>query len=235
VEDQGGESIRQQLKVGKLPFGSPERVEDEWCEVVFKFVLQCWQTVPTLRPPSANVAQQLGQVYTRYCASPGVPISLSTPLYDVGNLNIISQRCMQRIEAARKPKVGQGIEKLGAADFQVLVDSTRKEFNPVTHFLVGAAIWWQLSEFNRWDDEFMEAHDLQPDCTYIYPLLPLSPSVLPKLTWGVAIRARRALRYLVPAADSGYRDAGREASKAYAYLANLYRSEYEASRNMQST
>lgn len=49
----------------------------------------------------------------------------------------------------------------------------------------------------------------------------------------LVIRAHRALRYLTAAADSGHTEAGREASKAYAMLANIYREKYDGGQTLR--
>jgi hypothetical protein len=150
-------AIRQQLSDGHYPWGIEELKELEGCESIIQ---ACLQQVPALRPPAAFVAQQLLGVYTQHCISPELSIS-GSPSRDSEELQGIKARCWELIQQARKSKGDEtGRGKLSSTDFQALLVSTRKEFDPITSFLVGAGIWWQVSEFDEWDDDLVEAYDV---------------------------------------------------------------------------
>lgn len=158
ITTQAEVSIRQRLSEGHYPWAIEELNEFEECKSIIQ---GCLQRAPALRPPAAFVAQQLLGVYTQHCISPELKIS-GSPSRDREELQRINARCWELVQQARKSKGDEtGRGKLSSADFQVLLASARKEFHPIISFLVGAGIWWQVSEFHDWDDDSMEAYGVE--------------------------------------------------------------------------
>jgi len=156
--------FRQQFRE-QLPWGDHSMNEAEWGECV-SIISQCWETTPTLRPSSARLAQQLVGVYTRLCARSAEPLASSSPLLPNGDLPAIRKRCWELVEFTRKQKnPPSSKEKLSTIDFRILLEKTEGEFDPLSSFLVGAAIWQQVMDFNDWDDEYVHAYDLSSDGT----------------------------------------------------------------------
>lgn len=113
-----------------------------------------------LRSPPAYIAQQLFDVYVQLCAS--TEYDLPSP-QDSTRVGRIAARCLELIQHARKAKDDKPIQNmLNAADFQILVENNRDQFNPVISFLIGAGVWWKVSEFDDFEDELVKANDLPP-------------------------------------------------------------------------
>lgn len=150
-------SIRKQLSEGMLPWGSEKPSDIEWAEVV-PIITNCWRRTPTLRPPPAFVAEQILAIYTRFSALPASEQE-SAPL-DKESVEIIINRCSEMVQKARNGETD--MEKLTDAEFRVLLQRNQQAFDPVTSFLLGAAIWWQVSKFNDWNDDLSEAYGMHP-------------------------------------------------------------------------
>jgi hypothetical protein len=102
---------------------------------------------------------------------------------------------MDLIEKARAAgEHGEFVGKLSVPDFQCLMQNNVEEFNPVTSFLIGAAIWWELSDFNEWKDDFVEAYDLRPQGSVFLPF---------RLLANVVYSGSRAQGPSVPHCSSG--------------------------------
>jgi hypothetical protein len=155
-------SVRERLRDGQLPWGENEMKDDERSELK-PIILECWQA-ENLRLPSSYVAQRLGHVFTRYRSRSETPFSTSFPERQLARLSQIRNQTMHVVKLARneKAKLPQD-NQISNDDVRFLLESLQAQFNPVTSFLLGAAIWWQLTPFDGWDDDFQEAYDLQLD------------------------------------------------------------------------
>ena len=159
--DQKKIEIRQSIHQGLLPWGSTAVEEAEWGSMV-DLLRNCWQMSPKLRPPASFVAQKLLDILTQYAAAPNSKISESSPAAQQTQLIAIKQKCLEMIQQKREKKESV-LPRLVNEQFGVLVTSNRQEFDPVCSFLIGAMIWWKLSDFDEWDDDYSEAFDLAPE------------------------------------------------------------------------
>jgi len=135
--------------------------EDEWGYLV-NLLRGCWQKNPKLRPSAAFIAQKLLDVLTQYAAAPESTISESSPATQQTQLVAIKQKCFELIQQKRDKK--NPIEpRLTTEEFGDLVRSNHEEFDPIGSFLIGAVIWWKLSDFDEWDDDYSETYDFGPE------------------------------------------------------------------------
>lgn len=164
------ESISCLLSQGQLPWLSNKMDEAAWGGVI-PVILSCWRSQPSLRPPPAFVAQRLLDILTEGCILPNFSVRPSLSA-DSQKIERISGECWAIIQKVRKSKgIREDRDKLAGNEFHFLLRSSREAFDPVISFLVGAAIWWEVSDFKEWDDDLSEAHDMKPDG--MSPLLPV--------------------------------------------------------------
>jgi hypothetical protein len=165
-DNEPASEIRDQLRC-QLPWLS-HPMEANPSGGLISVILSCWRRQPHLRPPAAFVSQQLLDILTQEYVPP-VPAALLPDSTDNGKIDNISNVCWNLIQKARK---SHGIESIRVAlpadDFALLLQKNQQTYDPVISFLLGAAIWWKISEFNEWNDDLSEATDMHPDCS---PLL----------------------------------------------------------------
>lgn len=163
TEEHENSKIREQLKRGQQPWGSNKMSGTDWGEVA-SIIQECWNPIPTLRPPAIFIAQRLLDVYTQHCASPDIPLANSSPSQDHEKLRDAKTRCQTLVQHIRSSKTkNTSLDKLTVVDFQILLESNQEIFDPITSYLIGAAIWWNICDLSDLTDEFTEAYDMRPE------------------------------------------------------------------------
>jgi hypothetical protein len=140
-------SIRQKLRGNILPGDIPRIVPGE----VTTVIKQCWQQDPRLRPTAVTIAETLQDLI----------INLTCPIDNLthaSDTNFPAEKVMQAsleliCEAREKNTRIPKIRRLPPADFNLLIDDN--SWTPVKYFVVGAVIWWKLTDeraFSSLDD-----------------------------------------------------------------------------------
>ncbi|KAF8854351.1 hypothetical protein BDZ45DRAFT_676994 [Acephala macrosclerotiorum] len=202
------EAIRKRLRKGDMPGSLGDARE------TFKFrdlIQQCWRRDPMYRTTADAVARSL-QGLSASLALPN--ISEDHELLDSKvagslahcDLDEVQQKALIAVQEARllnktSPKFVQSASRISKEDFSIIMDGDNGS-NPVISFIVGAAFWWNLTDFS-----FEEAND--------YSTLATSLTSDGK-------RVTVALKYLEYAVRSRYSPAYLEMYKAHAFLAREF-------------
>jgi hypothetical protein len=138
-------SICQKLRSNILPGAIPHITHPE----VTTIIEQCWQQDPRLRPTAVTIAEKLQDVIINLTYSFSVD-----NLTHASNANLpiekVIQASLELIREARKGTHIPKIRKLPAAEFSLLIDDN--SWTPVKYFVVGAVIWWELTDERAYID-----------------------------------------------------------------------------------
>lgn len=163
IEEHEKSDIREQLKSGQQPWGSNRMSGIDWGDVA-SIIQECCNPIPTLRPPAIFIAQRLLDVYTQHCASSDIPLASSSSSQDHEKLRDAKTRCQALVQHIRTSKTkNAGLDKLSVVDFQILLEGNQEIFDPITSYLIGAAIWWNICDLSDLTDELTEAYDMRPE------------------------------------------------------------------------
>ncbi|TDL17277.1 hypothetical protein BD410DRAFT_843728 [Rickenella mellea] len=180
--------IRQRLADGSLPWGDQQR--EDGSDDIYAIVGECWNASPALRPSASYVAQTLLEIVARHTAKTPERDPIVSPEH--------KQRVLEVIRASRDGKRG---EHIAMGSVVALRRSVERDMDPVSSFLLGAAIWYELPPGGVHEYEDPESFSIQPR---------------------EVKRAREALQYLEGAVDAGIDEAHKETALAYASLARHY-------------
>ena len=201
--------IRKRLAEGILPWDISHGQE---ADQIYPIIRDCWSANPVLRPSAAFVAQTILDIVVRDL----VPGSSAT-VVPHGILYAIKERVLEQIGYK---KVGKKHEPITPDDARMLRQSADLSIDPVSSYLLGAAILYGLIPMHEQDDVEYASIELHPEGTefsYFSGNLPFHP----RFNLSVK-RIRGALKYLDVAIDAGKDEALHECGKAHHTLGKYY-------------
>ncbi|KAN0094155.1 kinase-like protein [Hyaloscypha variabilis] len=188
------EKLHGNILPGSIPFATPFALTD--------IIQQCWKRDPRLRPTTTAIAETLQDLIINL-THPSTFGNFSHPRTEFLNdpnscVEKVIQASLELIDEARKGTLISTRSKLPAPKFHLLfTDGT--SWSPVKYFVVGAVLWWELTD----------------ECVY-----EIGDDLILSLPLGAnERRARLSLHFLESAAASGYDEAFLEMYKAHALLA----------------
>jgi hypothetical protein len=149
------EAIKQELLPGAFGGG------DDALELSY-IIRRCWKKDPILRPTAATVAQELLYFKTRLSFSIGAQESNDgRSLATLAQVEESQARAWKAIKEARALNKNSLIPvppklKSAASDFDLLLTEDDEQ-GPVTSFILGAMIFWNLSDDFQWQDMYSDA------------------------------------------------------------------------------
>lgn len=149
------EIIQKQLADGDFTWA--EGVQAHNMGDVYATVRGCWNLTPELRPQAAYIAQRLLDLYARCLTNDHS--SSTTELSEE-----VKDSVLRRIEAKRKH---HSAEPVPSHYVSMLHDAVTARNDPLSSFLLGAAIWWEL----------VSTDTLKPETEYIDPMPPVEGSL----------------------------------------------------------
>lgn len=199
--------IEEAMKQGSLPGAFEEGYE---ALELSDIIRRCWKKDPILRPTAATVAQDLLYIKTRLSFS--IAAQESDDGRSLATLPRVEESqagAWKAIKEARELNKNSLIPvqpnlKSAASDFNLLLNEDDEQ-GPVTSFVLGAMIFWNLTDDFQWQDIYGDT---------VFPSLAMSSH---------GKRAELALTYLELAAQNGYNEAYVEISKAHKLLAGEFK------------
>ena len=174
--------IRKRLAEGILPWDiSPRQEADQ----IYPIIRDCWNANPVLRPSAAFVAQTILDIVVRDLV-PGSPATVVPH-------NILHGIKERVLEAIRTKKEGKKHEPIIPDDARTLRQSADLSVDPVSSYLLGAAILYGLIPMHEQDDveDFsIELHPEGTESSYFSLKITVSPTfqfVSQAHTWSIEI------------------------------------------------
>lgn len=203
--------IRRKLAEGALPWdidGSQEM------DHIYSIVRDCWNANPTLRPSAAFVSQTLLDIVVRELvpASPAIFIPHNT-------LYAIKERVLEGIKGKKEGTTQ--LLPIVPDDVRILRQSADLGIDPVSSYLLGAAILCGLIPAHLYDQVVDEYTSIEPHPEGMVPAIPRVHLLFHTFDSPVK-RMRGALKYLEIAVDAGKEEALHECGKAHYMLAKHY-------------
>jgi hypothetical protein len=180
--------------------------------------MDCWNANPTLRPPAAFVAQTLLDLVVRESVHLPPTTTVSVP-------QNVMHAIKTRVSEAIKNEKGGNKEATGIDphDARILRQSADLNVDPVSSFLLGAAILYGLIPLHVYDqgDPGYASIEPDPEGTRCWLCLLHIRRFTHHLIFSVK-HMRVALKYLEIAADADILEARHECGKAHLLLARYY-------------